>query len=217
MIDFVELTNWNEYTKLFIGLFALVSPPIIVPLFMSVVGNRSNREKKRIAMVGSIGFAVIMLLFTFLGKGILNLFGVTIPAFRIAGGLLLLLMSLDMMRSDPTNIDDAEDDANASAFSLGVVPLAVPILAGPGAISTLIIMANLHDSFSHQILVAIVLLVITVYIFAMFQFTIRSGSFIGKTATIIFFRVMGLMIAAIAIEFILDGLAGHFPFIETIH
>jgi multiple antibiotic resistance protein len=217
MIDWAELTDWHEYSKLFIGLFALVSPPIILPLFMGVVGNRAEHEKKQTALVGTLTFAVVMLTFTFLGTSLLGLFGITIPAFRIAGGLLLLLMALEMMRSDPApqaGEEDSERDRgehNTSPLALGIVPLAIPILAGPGAISTLVIFANLHENFTHKLVVGIVVLVITVYVYAAFRLSIASGRLIGRTTTVVFYRVMGLIISAIAVEFILDGIAGHFP------
>lgn len=217
MLNYAELTHWNEYTKLFIGLFALVSPPIIWPLFIGLVGHRSNQEKRQTALVGAVGFAVIMLTFTFFGQSILNLFGITISAFRIAGGILLLLTALEMMRSEITVTEEDENNASENALSLGLVPLAMPILAGPGAVSTLIIFAGIHESFSHQLVVAIVVVTLTIYLLLAFQFAITSGRFLGKTAVIVFYRIMGLIIAAIAVEFILDGIAAHFPALGTIH
>ncbi|MEM7129056.1 MAG: NAAT family transporter [Chloroflexota bacterium] len=217
-LDIAELTNWNEYLKLFVGLFALVSPPLILPLFISVAGHRPQNEQRQIATVGTIGFAAIMLIFTFLGTAILNLFGITIPAFRVAGGLLLLLISLDMMRSELTFGEaKKDDDSNANALSLGIVPIAVPILAGPGAISTLIILANHHEGVTHQIVVSIVVVAVAVCILASFQAVIASGHLMNRTTTIVFHRVMGLIIAAIAVEFILDGIGGHFPNLGSIH
>ena len=217
MLDFSELTNWSEYTKLFIGLFALVSPPIILPLFMGVVGHMPDQEKKKTALVGALGFAVIMIVFTFLGTAILNLFGITIPAFRIAGGLLLLFIALDMMRSEVSEITTSEQQSTDSAISLGIVPLTMPILAGPGALSTLIILANLHQTLSHQIVVSIVILLLAVYVFLILRFSVVSGRMLGRNTMIVFYRVMGLIIAAIAVEFILDGLSGHFPILESVH
>lgn len=217
MFDFAELLNWNEYVKVFLGLFALVSPPIILPLFLGVVGQRTAREKRQTAVVGALSFAVIMLIFTFLGTAVLDLFGITISAFRVAGGLLLLLIALDMMRSDVSTSDTTEADSRSSAISLGIVPIAVPILAGPGAISTLIIFATDHPTVSHQFLVAIVVVVISIYVFLAFQFSIRTEHLFSPTMMIVFYRVMGLIVAAIAIEFILDGIAAHFPMLEISH
>jgi len=217
MFDFTELTNWHEYTKTFIAIFILVSPPIIAPVFLGLVGGRSEADKKRIAFVGTIGFLVTMLVFTFFGGAILDVFGITLAAFRIAGGFFLLLIALDMIRS---KIDDGvleKKHDKCTAISIGMVPLAIPILAGPGTISTVLIFANIHKTFSHQILVAGVILVVAVYLFLMLRFTVASGRLFGKTATIICNRIIGLIISAIAFEFILDGIAGHFPAIETVH
>ena len=211
MFDINELTNWPEYTKLFVGLFAMVPPPIIMPLFMSVLSQHSNAEKKRAAAVSSIAFLVLSLIVTYFGLEVLRAFGITLSAFRVAGGLLLLLMALDMLRSDASSGGMELGDLSASALSLGIVPLGIPILAGPGGISTVLIFAGQHDHPSHRTLVALVVVAITIYIFFAFRLAIYAGNLFTPVTILIFSRIMGLIIAAVAVEFILIGIHEHFP------
>ena len=218
MIDWSELGNWQEYTKFFIAVFVMVSPQIVIPLFVGVVGGRSTEEKKKTGFYGAVGFGITMWVFVFGGVAILDIFGITIAAFRIAGGFLLLLIGLDMLRADPTaNVADKNVDASSSALMLGIVPVAIPILAGPGAISTVVIFSKLHDSFEHKILMAAVILSLVIYLAGLFRLIVVSDRVIGKNTTIIFNKVMGLILCAIAFEFILDGIAVHYPQISTIH
>ncbi len=218
MLDWAELGNWREYSKILIAVFALVSPPIIIPLFMGVLTGRPEAEKKRAALFGAIGFGITMWVFIFFGGALLDVFGISLAVFRIAGGFLLFLIAMDMIRSEPN--EDSEKpgaDSSSSAFALGIVPLAIPILAGPGAISSVVVFASIHPSFEHKVLVAGVILTLVAYLIVMLRVVVASDRLIGKTATLIFNKVMGLVILAIAFEFILDGIAGHFPQLVTIH
>ncbi|NQW02276.1 MAG: MarC family protein [Rhodospirillales bacterium] len=220
-MDWTELGNWNEYSKVFIAIFALVSPPIIIPLFLGVVAGRSLAEKRQVAVAGSLTFALTMLLFIFGGAAVLDVFGISMAVFRIAGGFLLFLIAMDMIRSVPADPEDEGGvdtaDKTSSAFAMGVVPLAIPILAGPGAMGTVVVFANTHDSLEHKILVAGVILAITVYLLIILYLIAGSGRLISKNATLIFNKIMGLVVCAIAFEFILHGLAEHFPQLVPAH
>ncbi len=210
MLDWSELLNWNEYVKILIGLVAMVSPPVTLSMFLSLVSDMTMVEKKRVALIAPVTFGLTLLVFTFFGQAILDAFGITLPAFRIAGGILLLLMGIDMMRSEVSQSSSA-NDSSSDATSIGIVPLAIPIMAGPGAISTTIIFASTHDSFSHHLLVGGVVVMMASVIFLSFRVSLATGRLFGKTAIAISNRIMGLLIAAIAIEFMLNGLIGYFP------
>ena len=216
MIDLSELSNWNEYVKLFAGLFARVPPPIIVPIFLTLAASRTQVERKQMAAISAVTFAVTMLVFTFLGEAILTLFGITISAFRIAGGLFLLLLGIDMMRSN-FSAAVSHKPLNASLISTSIVPLTIPILAGPGALSTVIIFANDHEGFTHQIVVAIVCLVVALMVYIFFRFSSMVGDFFTDTISNVFNRIMGMVVTAIAVEFILHGLGDHLPDLNIRH
>ena len=217
MLDWTELTNWPEYVKIYVGLVALVPAPIVIPLFLGVMAGRSTEEKKRAALIGALGFLIAMLVFTFLGDGILAVFGISLPAFRIAGGFLLLLIALDMMRSDPTIEPKDEGKHGGSALALGIVPITIPILAGPGALSAVVIFATDHEGLSHRIVTGLVILAVAITVFVQFRLAVTVDRLITPNIAMIFNKVMGLLIAAIAFEFVMDGIAGHFPDLRTIH
>lgn len=215
-MDFSDLTNWHEYSKLVIGLIALVPPSITIPFYLSLVNSRPDEEKRQVAFFSSLAFAVTLLLFTFAGEFILELFGISVSAFRIAGGLLLLLMALDMMRSS-IEPDESDPATSGSPLSVSIVPLAIPILAGPGTISTIVIYAQLHEGVGHRLLVAGVILIVTLFIYLCFRLSLKAGSLFTPSTSLVFNRVMGLVVAAIAIEFLLHGIAGHLPDLNIVH
>lgn len=179
--------------------------------------GRTVAEKKSAAFIGAVGFLIAMLLFTFIGDAILAAFGISLAAFRLAGGFLLLLIALEMMRSDPTNQPKDEGKQGGSALALGIVPITIPILAGPGALSAVVIFATDHDGFSHRILTGLVILAVSLTVFIQFRLAVAVDRLITPNIALIFNKIMGLLIAAIAFEFVMDGIAGHFPQMETIH
>lgn len=212
-----ELQDWSEYTKIFVGVFARVSPPFIVPLFLNLAGERPLREKIGVALVAAVTFLAVMVFFTFFGEVLLAAFGITMAAFRIAGGFLLFLLAIDMIRSGTVTPGPAARPTE-SWLALGIVPLGIPILAGPGAITTIIIFSDMHGgSMAHKLLVTGVLLVIALYIVVTLAIAAATRHLFGPLVTTVFNRLMGLIILAIAVEFILDGVAAHFPGLETVH
>lgn len=211
MVDLSEFRNWTEYLQLLVGLFAITDPLTAVPTFLSVVDSHTEAEKRRVVLVAAITVLLVLLAFTFLGKAILDLFSISLAAFRIAGGLLLLLLAVDMIRSENDPSEATQGKKRGSATSVGVAPVAIPLLAGPGAISTIIIYTTAHDALGHKILVSGVIITVVILIFIILRFALRIGKVIGPTGMTVFNRIMGLIVASIAIEFILDALAEHFP------
>jgi multiple antibiotic resistance protein len=216
MFEQTDLANWPEYSKIFIGMYARVTAPIVIPQFLALMSGRSGREMKTVALVGSVGFLVVTVLFTFLGDIILGAFGISMPAFRLAGGFLMLLIAVDMIRSSPSD-NAAAANTSSSALALGIVPLAIPFLAGPGSISAIVIFANMHEGPDHKMLTALVLVTVAIVIWLQLRLASIAARFFTPNMALISNKIMGLIIAAIAFEFIMDGIAGHFPALETIH
>lgn len=223
VLDWDELQNWSEYTKILIGVFARVTPPFIVPLFLNAVSDRPFSEKLGTALVAAATFALFMIFFTFYGEDLLATFGITMAAFRIAGGVLLFILALDMIRSGAgpvsagTAIAETGGGPRESWLALGIVPLGVPILAGPGSITTIVVFSDMHEGAEHKILVTGVLLVIALYIAIMLALAAATKKLFSPLFSTVLSRLMGLIVLAIAVEFILDGVAAHFPALETAH
>lgn len=209
-MDTSKLLNWNEYIQLIIGLFAMVTPMVFVPIFLTLVAEKTTSEKNRIALISTVAFFVVLLVCIFFGQAILSVFAISIPAFRIAGGILFLLMGLDMIR--PKEGDSSmESNTQKSVYSLGVVPLAIPVMAGPGAISATIIFSTMHDSIEHLILLSVVILVYSLGIYLSLRISLLTERFFGETVITISNRLMGILLVAISVEFIMGGLGSYLP------
>ena len=207
---FEGLRDWNEYVRLLVGLLALINPLTVLPIFLGMVHGRSAAEKGHISTVAALTVLVTLLIFTYLGAALLDLFAITINSFRIAGGILLLLTALEMMRAKATP-DERATDAQPSLTSIGIVPLGIPLLAGPGAIVTTIVDAASLHTVAHKIAVSVVAVLVAAVVYVTLRLSAKAGAYMSATAMTIFNRVMGLIIASIAIEFITGGLAGRFP------
>lgn len=215
MFDAVELRDWNEYVRLLVGLLALINPLTVLPIFLGLVQGRSEPDKRHISSVAALTVLVTLLIFTYLGGALLDLFAITIDSFRIAGGILLLLTALEMMRAKAAARAGGED-TEVNITSIGIVPLGIPLLAGPGAIVTTIVDATALPSLAHKIAVSLVVVLVAIVVYVALRLSAKAGTYLSPTAMTVFNRVMGLIIASIAIEFMLGGLAARFPALTNV-
>lgn len=216
-MDIQEFTNFSEYTKVFLGIIAVVSPPVFVPIFVGLVADRTAAEKKTVALVGALGFFITASFFALFGDVLLAAFSITLPTFRLAGGFLLLLIALDMLRADQSKQRAVETTQKASVMALAIVPLAIPILAGPGVMTAVVLFAASEEGWTHRFLIVLVLLFVAVCIYLILRIGALAGRAFSPNVTQIFNKVMGLLICAVAFEFMLDGISGHFPVLQSIH
>jgi multiple antibiotic resistance protein len=202
----------------FVALFALIDPIGNVPLFAAATAGASA-PGRRLTAAYIAGFSFVFLSFFFLtGLGLLQFFGISLPAFRIAGGILLLLLGLDMARGDLANsLADPDEETKALStrayaakrFEGLVVPFAIPLLIGPGAISTAVIYAGEAKAmgFAGWAAGIGVIGVVCVLVLASFWMTGRLSRLLGKIGMVIVVRVLGLILCAMAVQFLLAGLA----------
>ncbi len=207
------MIEWTGYIKIFTTLLAIVNPLGVIPVFVSLTRNSTAQERRHIARTTSITVAVILIAATLIGKPLLNFFGVSISSFKVGGGILLLLMSISMMlamhtqsRQTPEEAEEAEEKE-----SIAVVPIAMPLLAGPGAISTVIIYAD--ASFQPLDISVIIISSMLVALLTWGALIIANpiSKVMSKTAINVSTRLMGLLLAAIAVEFIAGGLSQLLP------
>jgi multiple antibiotic resistance protein len=205
--------NWNEYVQLLAGLISVVNPIGAMPIFLSLTARKQPVERRQTAMTTT--FAMAMVLFTSLlvGEPILNFFGIGLPAFRVAGGLLLLLMGISMLRvSDDRSRHTPEEEAESQEkSSVAVVPLAIPLLAGPGAISTTIVYAHRDLSLAHYLLFSSVIVTVSMIVLLILLLAPRIIAIMGQTGMNVVTRVMGLLLTSTAVEFIAGGISELFP------
>ncbi|MHB8253248.1 MAG: MarC family protein [Acidiferrobacter sp.] len=191
-----------------VGVFAILNPLGAIPLFLSLTADKSAQEMHRIAAKTAIAVAVILILSVWIGDGLLGFFGIGIPAFRIAGGLLVLLIAIAMFHAKTTPARHTrEEDAEAeSKEEIAVVPLAIPLLAGPGAISLVIVDAHQAVGLMGEIVFSLGIAVVAVIVWAILWLAEPIGRRLGTAGLNIATRVMGLILAAMAIQFMAAGL-----------
>lgn len=205
--------DWSEYIKLCAGLVSVVNPVGAIPTFIALTSNRSMVEKRQTAKVCATAVFVVLMVALLAGEPILRFFGISLPAFRVAGGILLLLMGIKMLQASPdrTRHTPEEKSESSDKESVGVVPLAIPLLSGPGSISTTIVYGHAGQSLTHYLLVSGVIFTVVIVVLAILFAAPKIAQMMGKTGMNVVTRVMGLLLSAIAVEFIAKGLTALFP------
>jgi multiple antibiotic resistance protein len=175
--------------------------------------GRCAAARRHIGFVAGAAVGVILIACVFVGQALLQAFGIDIPSFRIAGGLLVLFTALAMMHTPErgTQATLADGPGSTANDSVAVVRLAIPVLAGPGAISTVIVYAHRSVSLNHYLLICAVIVAVAASTFVVLRLALVVGPLIGPTGLRVLTQIMGLLIAAIAVEFITQGLAAIFP------
>lgn len=198
-----------EYTLLTFGsLFAIVDPMAAIPAFLAMTANDTLAQRQRMAFVASLTCAGVLALFAALGPALFKLFGITLASFEIAGGLILLLSSLDMLRAKRSPLQETEEETEAGTAKddVAITPLAIPMLAGPGAISTSIVLANRAKSAAQHALLYVCLLGVSAACFLILWAAAKGSKRINPIAMNVMTRLMGLLLAAIGVQFILTGI-----------
>lgn len=184
-----------------------------IPIYISLSARHSPADRTRIIKTASIAVAVILVITAFIGDHLIALFGISIGSFQIGGGILVLLLAISMMNAQiPCDRQTKEEKEEAfSKENIAVVPLALPLLAGPGAISSMIIAADKLDRWYETILLGIVGMGVALVIWGALKLASPISQLLGKTGINIATRIMGLLLAAISIEFMTDGIKNLFP------
>jgi multiple antibiotic resistance protein len=199
--------------KVLVGMFVIVNPIGMIPFFLNLTENSDPAGKQRIARVAATAVIAVLVGSSLLGDGLLRFFGVSLPAFRVAGGILLLLMAVAMIQAAPSRARHTPEEAQEASDkeNIAIVPLAIPLLAGPGSISTAILYANQAEgffAFTFLLATCVAVGVSCYYVFRSAE-TIRAK--LGKTGINIMTRLFGILLAAIGVEFIAGGLAKLLP------
>jgi multiple antibiotic resistance protein len=198
---------WNEYVQIIIAIIVIIDPLGAIPIFISLTADQSNAERKRTAYVASFSVAIILIISCLIGEWILRLFGISIASFRIGGGILLLLMSIAMMnaRVSPAKRTDSEAEEAHGKGNVAVVPLAIPLLAGPGAISLVIIYAEKVTGALNTGFLILSCVIVAAIMWGALRLAMPISRVLGQTGINIATRIMGLILAAISIEFMASG------------
>jgi multiple antibiotic resistance protein len=196
-----------------VALIVIVDPLAAIPLFLQLTEGFTPRERKRTARVTALAVAGVLAGAALAGESILGAFGTSLPAFRVGGGIVLLLMAVSMLTAEPdrTRHSPEEDAASRDKASVAVVPLGVPLLAGPGAISAVILQANAGEGLAHRGLVLAVIAALGALCWLALRNAERIGRVVGPLGMNVVIRLFGLILAAIGVEFIAAGVKEIFP------
>lgn len=211
------MLSFAEYLQIAIGIITIFSPFAAIPIFVSLTSNNTIEEKNQTAKTAAFAAGITGLVSVWIGQYVLLFFGISIASFKIAGGILLLLMAINMLQAKVPKAKNTKKELkeakkkSTNVSEIAIVPLAIPLIAGPGAISTIIIFSQKSSSIVHLLIMSMIIIVIGLYIFV----TLKMSSFLSKklgiTGINIISRVMGLILASISIEFITSGLLTVFP------
>lgn len=201
----------TEYIKIFIAILAILNPFGVLPLFLTLTGKSSEKERKKTTRTIGLSVASVLALTALLGEKVLELFGISIASFQVGGSILLLLMAISMMFAKDTKGGTHGPEEGSDLESIAVVPLSVPLLAGPGSISTIIIYANLAPSWAHIGLIILCIFAASFITWVILRLATRIGRFIGPLGLSIVSRLMGLLLASIAVEFFAKGIVKLLP------
>jgi multiple antibiotic resistance protein len=204
------MTDWAALFKVTIALFAIVNPIGSVPIFISATDGWSRQDRAIIAK--TVAF-IVLAVSAFLGDQILNFFGITIPSFQVGGGILLMLIAISMMHGKQSGTRQTPEEAQTLAERnvIAIVPLSIPLLAGPGAISSMIIAAQQNSSFAGHLSLVVPVFIISIIIWLVLRLSVAISNQLGTIGINIVTRLMGLILAAMAVEFVAHGLIGLFP------
>jgi len=200
----MELDTAYTITVL-VTMFVVMDPIAIAPVFLALTPGMTNAQRRRIAWRAVAVAGFVLAIFALAGEAVLNFIGISMPAFRVAGGILLFLTAIDMLfdrrtkrRKDRADEDDHDDPS--------VFPIAIPLIAGPGSIASIILLTGEKPGFEGLATVV----VMTVFTLAVMALTLQASGYlerIGKTGINVITRLLGMLLAALSVQFVLDGLA----------
>jgi multiple antibiotic resistance protein len=195
----------------FTTLFVVIDPLGLVPVLLALTAGMPAAERRRMALKGALIAGVILLAFALFGDTLLGLLGIGLPAFRTAGGVMLMLIALEMVfeRRADRRSRSADELRNVGGHDdISVFPLAIPLLSGPGAIaSIMLLMARFEGDLRAQALVIVVLLAVILLCIVIFLFVEPLERLLGPTLTHVISRLLGILLAALAVQYIFDGIS----------
>ena len=192
----------------FTSIFVLVDPFAAIPAFLVMTSDSTGTERRRMALRAAWTCFTVLAVFGFAGSLIFRLFGITLPAFKIAGGIILGLIGLDMVQAkrSPTKETPGDTQESLEREDVGIIPLGIPMLAGPGSISTVMVLLSQSPDWRHGAIIFSAIAFTAAISYVVLAAADRVRSYLGETGIRILTRMMGLLLTAIAVQFVLNGL-----------
>jgi multiple antibiotic resistance protein len=208
-----DLLSLASYVKVFVAMIVIVNPIGIMPVFVAMTVNQSDAQRHNIARIAAITVLVTLLVSVIFGEKVLEIFGISMAAFKVGGAILILLNAVSMMQAMPTRDKQTPEEAREAEdkASIAVVPLGLPLLAGPGAMSTILIYASEKKAIPHVAAVCVVIVAVAVAVWLALRIATRIGNRMSTTTLNVATRIMGLLLAALAVEIFSSGIVELIP------
>ena len=192
-----------------VTLFVTIDPVALAPIFLVLTSGFGPVARREAALRASLTAGLILVAFALVGEAVIGVLGISIAAFRIAGGLLLFWIAFEMVfeRRNDRKVSTAEKASMADIHHLAVFPLAIPLISGPGAISATILLASQADGWLELTALLVVIAVLIAACFGVFLLAPRIERSIGETGRLVMSRLLGIILAALAVQFVADGIA----------
>ena len=211
------LLSLAAYVKIFVAMIVIVNPLGIMPVFVAMTVSQNDFQRKAIARIAAIAVAAVLLISALLGERVLDVFGISLASFKVGGAILILLNAVAMMQAMPARDKQTPEEAREAEdkASIAVVPLAIPLLAGPGAMSTIIIYASEKKAVWHLLAVCAAAVGVALVTWLALRLAIRIGRRMSTTTVNVATRIMGLLLAALAVEIFAGGIVELIPALGT--
>lgn len=209
--------HFSELVNYFISLIVICSPFSALPALLSLTHGMSDKEKGHTGLVAGFSVGVILVSMTWVGGPLLDFLGISVPAFQVAGGFVIFMLAMAMLNAETSRIKQTSEDQKEAKHkeSVAVVPLAIPIMAGPGAISTVIVTVKDYPGLMNQVYLSIGGIVVALVLGTTMYFAGRLEKLLGHTGINIVNRIAGLILAAMSIQTVAHGVIGLFPFLGS--
>lgn len=203
----------STFAAILVSIFAIVNPVGTIPTFVALTAGFSERERRLVITKAVLVGAGVLLAFGLVGQRIFDVFSITIPAFRIAGGILIFKVAFDMLHGERPRSDSNEQEITDALEreNVGITPLGVPLLTGPGAITTLMILVATNTGATDRLLIYAAVAAVFLAAFLLLTLGERLFRFMGRSGLMVFTRIMGLLLAALAVQFVVTGISQALP------
>ncbi len=205
--------QWHDYLEILTAIIVIVDPLGAIPVFVSLTSDQSESERSHTARVAAISACVVLMISCLVGEAVLHFFGIRVASFQVGGGILILLLAISMLNAKLSLAKQTPEEAREAEHkqNVAIVPLAVPLLAGPAAITTIIIYAHRDESWQSRLTLLSSILIVSLMVWVCLRLSIPLSRKLGRTGLNNFTRLMGLLLVAIAVEFIATGLLELLP------
>lgn len=203
----IDLFNTEVFLKFAAALVALINPLYGIPIFLSMTSECTPVERRRIANIVGLTVLVSGTVCTVIGEEILSFFGITVPAFQIAGGIIILGIGLSMLRDDERSTGDqkAKGAAEGQKKNIAIVPLSIPLTIGPATFATIIMFSHLLDDGEEIVTMLPIIAIVSLAIWLGLVFAGPIAKFLGETVISVITRIMAILLTAIAVEMVFNG------------